>query len=75
SFTKLNIFSSFKAVGVSPFNPNVILDKFIDSDSKTTKDSNSNATIYKGEYENEGLIDALTTKRKREKQGKPLALL
>ncbi|CAN9216148.1 unnamed protein product [Alternaria alternata] len=25
--------------------------------------------------ENEGLIDALTTKRKREKQGKPLALL
>jgi hypothetical protein len=106
SFTEPNILSSFKAVGVSPFNPNVILDKFVDSDS--------DATIYKGEQwrfldrvarralrdatekeasiirqslhhmaiqntllrsENEGLMDALTTKRNREKQGKPLALL
>ena len=49
SFTKLNILSSFKAVGVSLFNLNVILNKFVDSDSKTLEDSNSNSPIYKGE--------------------------
>jgi hypothetical protein len=114
SFTESNILSSFRAVGVSPFNPNVILDKFVDSNSETAEDSDSDAPIYEGEQwrfldrvarralrsatekeasiirqslhhmaiqntllrsENEGLMDALTTKRKREKQGKPLALL
>ena len=49
SFTESNILSSFKAVGVSPFNPNVILDKFVDSDSETAEDSDSDAPIYEGE--------------------------
>jgi hypothetical protein len=109
-----NILSSFEAVGVSSFNPNVILDKFVDSDSETAKDTDSDAPLYEGDQwrlldrvakralkgatekeasiirqslhpmaiqntllrsENEGLIDALTTKRKREKQSKPLGLL
>ena len=48
-FDKLNILSSFKAVGVSLFNPNVILDKFVDSDSETSEDSDSDSPIYKGE--------------------------
>jgi hypothetical protein len=114
SFIESNILSSFEAVGVSPFNPNVILDKIVDSDSEAAEDTDSDAPVYEGEQwrfldrvarrvlkgatekdasiirqslhhmaiqntllrsENEGLIDALTTKRKREKQSKPLALL
>ena len=114
SFTKKNILSSFKAVGVWPLNPDVVLNRFIDSDSETSSGSNSDAPTYEGDQwrlldrvarhalsgatekeasiirqslhhmaiqntllrsENDGLLDALTTKRKREKQGRPLALL
>ena len=49
SFTEKNILSSFKSVGVSPFKPNVILDKFTNSDSETSEDSNSGAPCYEGE--------------------------
>jgi hypothetical protein len=49
SFTESNILSSFEAVGVSPFNPKVILDKFVDSHSETAEDTDSDAPIHEGE--------------------------
>ena len=114
SFTEKNIFSSFKATGVHPFNPNVILDRFTDSETDTASDALSKAPTYGGdawqklntvtkrvlrgasekdalivrqllhhlaiqntllESENDGLRDALITKRKGNSKGKSLSLL
>lgn len=36
SFTAKNIFSSFKATGVHPFDPNVILDRYTTNNSDTS---------------------------------------
>ena len=114
SFTTKNIFSSFHATGVHPFNPNVTLDRFTTNDSDTSSNASEEAPTYSGEAwqklntvvkralsgasekdasvirqslhhmaiqntllksENEGLLDALTIKRKRETKGKSLDLL
>jgi hypothetical protein len=114
SFTAKNIFSSFKATGVHPFNPNIILDRFTNDSSDTSSDASEEAptcgnqvwqklnTVMKRamsgasekdastirqslhhiaiqntllQSENEGLLDALTVKKKRETKGKSLDLL
>ena len=114
SFTEKNILSSFNATGVHPFNPDVILDRFTDSDNDTASDASSEAPTYGGdawqklntvtkrvlrgaseknasivrqslhhlaiqntllESENDGLRDALITKRKGNSKGKSLSLL
>ncbi|KAF1354169.1 hypothetical protein EJ07DRAFT_134324 [Lizonia empirigonia] len=114
SFTAKNIFSSFKAAGVHPFNPNVILDRFTNDDSDTSSNASEEAPTYGGEAwqklntvikralsgaleknasivrqslhhmaiqntllqsENEGLLDALTVKKRRGMKGKSLDLL
>jgi hypothetical protein len=114
SFTAKNIFSSFKATGVYPFNPDVILDRFTTNDSDTSSNASEETPTYGGEAwqelntvmkralsgasekdvsivrqslhhmaiqntllqsENEGLLDALTVKRRREAKGKSLDLL
>jgi hypothetical protein len=49
SFTEKNIFSSFKATGVHPFNPDVILDRFTDNDTDTASDPSSEAPTYGGD--------------------------
>jgi hypothetical protein len=114
SFTAKNIFSSFKATGVHPFNPNVILDCFTNDDLDTSSNALEEAPTYSGkawqklntvikralsgalekdasivrqslhymaiqntllQSENEGLLNALTVKKRREIKGKPLNLL
>jgi hypothetical protein len=114
SFTVKNIFSSFKATGVHPFNPNVILDRFTTNNSDTSSNALEEAPTYSSkawqklntvvkralsgaskkdvsiiwqslyymaiqntllQSENEGLLDALAVKRKREAKGKSLDLL
>ena len=114
SFTAKNIFSSFKSTGVHPFDPDVILNRFIDNSSDTSSNTSSVTPIYSGDTwikldtvakralagalekdasvvrqslhymaiqntllraENDGLLDALTVKKQRKKQGKSLALL
>jgi hypothetical protein len=49
SFTEKNIFSSFKATGVHPFNPDFILDRFTDSGTDTASDVSSEAPTYGGD--------------------------
>ena len=114
SFTAKNILSSFKATGVHPFNPDVVLDRFANNDSDTSSNASEEAPTYGGDAwqklntvmkralsgasekdasivrqslhhmaiqntllqsENEGLLDALTVKRRRETKGKSLDLL
>ena len=114
SFTAKNVFSSFKATGVYPFNPNVILDRFTNDDSDTSSNALEEAPTYSGDAwqklntitkralsgasekdasiirqslhhmaiqntllqsENEGLLDALTVKKRRDTKGKSLDLL
>jgi hypothetical protein len=114
SFTEKNIFSSFNATGIHPFDPDVILDRFTNSDTETASDASSEAPTYGGDAwqklntvakralcgasekdtsimrqslhhlaiqntllmsENEGLRDALVTKRKGNGKGKSLSLL
>ncbi|KAF1361354.1 hypothetical protein EJ07DRAFT_41421, partial [Lizonia empirigonia] len=41
-----NIFSSFKAAGVHPFNPNIILDRFTNDDSDTSSNASEEAPTY-----------------------------
>jgi hypothetical protein len=49
SFTAKNISSSFKATGVHPFNPDVILDRFTNDDSDTSSNASEEAPTYGGE--------------------------
>ncbi len=49
SFTEKNILSSFNATGVSPLNPNVILDRFTNNSSDTSSEASSEASCYSGE--------------------------
>ncbi|KAI0569388.1 hypothetical protein TUN199_11627, partial [Pyrenophora tritici-repentis] len=46
SFTAKNVFSSFKATGVHPFNPNVILDRFTNDDSDASSNASEEAPTY-----------------------------
>ena len=49
SFTEKNILSSFKCTGVVPFNPSVILNRFVNNDSDTSSSSDSDASYYSGD--------------------------
>jgi hypothetical protein len=49
SFTAKNIFSSFKATGVHPFNPDVLLDRFTNDDSDTSSNASEETPTYDGE--------------------------
>jgi hypothetical protein len=49
SFSEKNVLSSFASTGISPFNPNVILQQYINSDSNTSSDSEDYAQVYEGE--------------------------
>jgi hypothetical protein len=49
SFSEKNVLSSFASTGISPFNPNVILQQYINSDSNTSSDSEDDAQVYEGE--------------------------
>lgn len=114
SFSEKNVLSSFKSTGVSPFNPDVILRRFINNDSDTSTDSEDDAQVYEGDEwrllnrvakratceaaskdasavlqslhhiaiqnqllraENDGLRDALITKKKGQTKSKSLSLL
>ncbi|KAF1828885.1 hypothetical protein BDW02DRAFT_574497, partial [Decorospora gaudefroyi] len=100
SFTSKNILSSFRATGISPPDPNVILQRFKkrprrgDNNLKigdlcdtAVKDTNGveaeqlRASLHSIQvqnellhHENEGLRSAITTKKKRPTQSKPLEL-
>ena len=114
SFSEKNVLSSFKSTGISPFNPDVILNRFINNDSDTSSNSEDDARVYEGDEwrllnqvakratreaasqdasavlqslhhiaiqnqllraENDGLRDALITKKKGQTKGKSLSLL
>jgi hypothetical protein len=49
SFTEKNILNSFKTTGLSPLNPNVILDRFPNNSSDTSSEASFEASCYSGE--------------------------
>jgi predicted metal-binding transcription factor (methanogenesis marker protein 9) len=48
TFTEKLILNSFKATGISPFNADVILDRFTNDDSNTSVLSESSTSVYSG---------------------------
>ena len=46
SFTVKNIVSSFEVIGVYPFNPDVILDRFANDDLDTSSNALEEAPTY-----------------------------
>jgi hypothetical protein len=48
SFTELTILSSFKATGISPLNPNVILDRFTNTTLSEQESRESSSSVFIG---------------------------
>ncbi|EDU48772.1 conserved hypothetical protein [Pyrenophora tritici-repentis Pt-1C-BFP] len=69
SFTAKNVLAAFKATGIAPLDPQVILQRFA-----SKKDSRPSSSGSASSHENEQLREALSHKKKRRQRGKALLL-
>ncbi|KAF1360648.1 hypothetical protein EJ07DRAFT_115300 [Lizonia empirigonia] len=74
SFTEKLILKSFKATGISPCNPSVILERFKTTQTDNSRPNSSGSTSSPLQHENNNLRDALANEKKRRQRGKAVLL-